>query len=78
MDFSAQISSITENGNPTVEFITTFKKAKTVSIKFENAQIESIDEIAFEDFYSNLMSDTCKKLIHRTPFIVEALRVHKK
>lgn len=77
VDFSAQISSITENGNPTVEFNTTFKRAKTVSIKFENAQIESLDEIAFEDYYLNLMSDSCKKLIHRTPFLVGALRVEK-
>jgi len=77
VDFSAQVSSITENGNPTVEFNTTFRKAKTVSIKFENAQIESLDEIAFEDFYLNLMSDNCKKLIYRTPFLVGALRVDK-
>ena len=45
MDFSAQVSSIAENGNPTVEFNTTFKRAKTVSVKFENAQIDSLDEI---------------------------------
>lgn len=77
VEFGANISALSENGNPTFEFNSNFKRAKTISVKFEGAQIETLDEFQFESFYTDTLLDACKKALAKSSFIVGALKVEK-
>jgi len=77
MEFGTQLSALSENGNPTFEFNANFKRAKTISVKFEGAQIESLDEFSFENFYLDAIPEACKKNLLRSAFVVGALKVEK-
>lgn len=77
IDFGSDISALSGNGNPTFEFNANFKRAKSISIKFEGAQIESLDELSFESFYKEQIPESCKKALLHSAFIVGALKVEK-
>jgi hypothetical protein len=77
LSYSNDLSAVTQNGNPTVEFKTDYKIIKTVDIKFEDASIQYLDQFKFKSFYDQNMSDACKAVLLQKPFVLSALKVGK-
>ncbi len=77
VDFNADLSTLTQNGNPTIELKSTFKKVKTVDIKFGDGEIQTLNQVRFKKYYDSVISEDCKKYVTEIPFIVQALRVDK-
>lgn len=77
IEFGTDLSSLSGNGNPTFEFNANFRRAKTISVKFEGAQIETLDELSFQNLYNDQLPEVCKKVLLQSAFIVGALKVER-
>lgn len=75
VDFSADLSALTQNGNPTLELKADFKKVKSIDIKFGDASIETLNQLRFAQYYGSLISEDCKMYVNKIPFIVQGLKV---
>ncbi len=69
------LSPLTRFANPVLALFN-FNRVRQVEITFEKASVESLDEIAFEVFYSGL-GELCREYLQSFPFIVQALKVDK-
>jgi hypothetical protein len=70
---NAGLSAIFMAGSPLLSFQVGY--AKSVSVSFQGADIELLDESSFKDYYKSGMSLECKQLLAQNPFIGKALRV---
>lgn len=73
--FNATVNPILSAGNPILNFNVDASYVKTVSIQFQNPEIEYLNESVFRNTYMAGMSSGCKALLAEYPFIVQGLRI---
>lgn len=73
--FNASVNPILSAGNPILNFNVDASYVKTVSIQFQNPEIEYLNESVFRNTYMKGMSSGCKALLAQYPFIVQGLRI---
>ena len=77
LGFGADLGGILSAGNPLVNLNFGYNKADQVSIQFEGATIEYLDEAAFYYYYLGEMEEVCREFLEESPFILQALRIEK-
>ncbi len=75
LDFNAKLNSVVATGTPFINFNLALNKAKKVALEVKGAQIEMFDQLALRDYYKFGMSEKCRELVLRYPFVLEALQV---
>ena len=68
------MNTIATAGSPTFSFNLKADYVRTVDFKLVDAKIERIDQLAFQDYYLNGMSEACKKNVTSYPFVLDALK----
>ena len=61
--------------SPTITLKANAYYVKTVQLEFEGASVEFLEEMNFYHFYLNGMSEECRSLLGRYPFIGRGLRI---
>jgi|LakMenEpi03Aug12_release.lakeMendotaPanAssembly.Ray.scaffolds.fasta_scaffold63443_3 hypothetical protein len=74
-DFNMKLNSLIATGTPGIQFNMNMTKVQKVELDIREAEFEMVDQIALKDFFQNGMSQDCKDILNKYPFILEALRV---
>lgn len=77
LNFNADANATLGSGNAVLTFNTNVSYVKTVSITFKGAAVEFLNELNFQDFYMNQMSERCKSALSKYPFILQALHINE-
>lgn len=74
-DFNMKLNSLIATGTPGIQFNMSMTKVQKVELDIREAEFEMVDQMALKEFYQTGMSQDCKEMLNRYPFILEALRV---